>query len=389
MDFSEKTAGLCVFNVKQDPLIKAFSKLGSGSAEENALAYSQICYELLMSGKTLGEYLHDMIVYSSSPLAAKAAAEPTALRMAAAEHDVSVIAQLAHTDSTELRQQLSALYDESFLSLPAFETGDFDYTAQYFLDFIKKHGNGIFAAYKAFIYADGGLMPVEQLDPIRLSDLKNYEAQRSQVVDNTLCFLNGKPAQNVLLYGDRGTGKSSTVKAILNEYDELRMVELSKNDIAGLPSLFRMLKDIPLHFIVTIDDLSFGENDDRFSILKAALEGSLSARPENILIYATTNRRKIIRETVADREINGADAIDESLSLADRFGLTVTFTKPNREVYLDIAAKLAADRGISLPEEELIAAAERFALKRGGRSPRTARQFADWLCGRIELGLDY
>lgn len=389
MDFSEKTAGLCVFNVKQDPLIKAFGKLGSGSAEDNALAYSQICYELLMSGKTLGEYLHDMIVYSSSPLAAKAAAEPTALRMAAAEHDVSVIAQLAHTDSTELRQQLSALYDESFLSLPSFETGDFDYTAQYFLDFIKKHGNGIFAAYKAFIYADGGLMPVEQLDPIRLSDLKNYEAQRSQVVDNTLCFLNGKPAQNVLLYGDRGTGKSSTVKAILNEYDELRMVELSKNDIAGLPSLFRMLKDIPLHFIVTIDDLSFGENDDRFSILKAALEGSLSARPENILIYATTNRRKIIRETVADREINGADAIDESLSLADRFGLTVTFTKPNREVYLDIAEKLAADRGISLPEEELIAAAERFALKRGGRSPRTARQFADWLCGRIELGLDY
>lgn len=389
MDFSEKTAGLCVFNVKQDPLIKAFGKLGSGSAEENALAYSQICYELLMSGKTLGEYLHDMIVYSSSPLAAKVAAEPTALRMAAAEHDVSVIAQLAHTDSSELRQQLSALYDESFLSLPAFETGDFDYTAQYFLDFIKKHGNGIFAAYKAFIYADGGLMPVEQLDAIRLSDLKNYEAQRSQVVDNTLCFLNGKPAQNVLLYGDRGTGKSSTVKAILNEYDELRMVELSKNDIAGLPSLFRMLKDIPLHFIVTIDDLSFGENDDRFSILKAALEGSLSARPENILIYATTNRRKIIRETVADREINGADAIDESLSLADRFGLTVTFTKPNREVYLDIAEKLAADRGISLPEEELIAAAERFALKRGGRSPRTARQFADWLCGRIELGLDY
>lgn len=389
MDYSEKTAGLCVFNVKQDPLIKAFGRLGSGSAEENAQAYSQICYELLMSGKTLGGYLHDMIVYSSSPLAAKAAAEPTALRLAAAEYDTAVIAQLAHTDSKELRQQLSALYDESFLSLPAFETGEFDYTAQYFLDFIKKHGNGIFAAYKAFIYTDGGLMPVEQLDPIRLSDLKNYEAQRSQVVDNTLCFLNGKPAQNVLLYGDRGTGKSSTVKAILNEYDELRMVELSKNDIAGLPSLFRMLKDIPLHFIVTIDDLSFGENDDRFSILKAALEGSLSARPENILIYATTNRRKIIRETVADREINGADAIDESLSLADRFGLTVTFTKPNREVYLDIAAKLAADRGISLPEEELIAAAERFALKRGGRSPRTARQFADWLCGRIELGLDY
>lgn len=389
MDYAEKTAGLCVFNVKDDPLIKAFGLLGKGTAQESAQAYSAVCCELLMSGKTLGEYLHDMIVYSDSPLAAKTAAEPTPLRLAAAQHDIAVIAQLARTDSAALRQELSARYDEGFMNLPAFETGEFDYAAEYFLDFVRTHGNGIFAAYKAFTYTNGALMPVEQLDPIRLSDLKNYEAQRSQVVENTLCFLSGKPAQNVLLYGDRGTGKSSTVKAILNEYEALRMVELSKNDVAWLPALFRTLKDIPLRFIVTIDDLSFAENDDRFSILKAALEGSLAARPENILIYATTNRRKIIRETVADREINGADAIDESLSLADRFGLTVTFTKPNREVYLDIAAQLAADRGVTLPEEELNAAAERFALKRGGRSPRTARQFADWLCGRIELGLDY
>ncbi|MDE6727882.1 MAG: ATP-binding protein, partial [Oscillospiraceae bacterium] len=186
-----------------------------------------------------------------------------------------------------------------------------------------------------------------------------------------------KPAQNVLLYGDRGTGKSSTVKAILNESKYLRMVEVSKNDIDVLPKLFNKLKDIPLHFIVMIDDLSFAENDDRFGILKAALEGSLSAKPDNILIYATTNRRKIIRETAADREISGADAIDESMSLSDRFGLFVTFTKPDKRVYLDIVKQLAEDKGLDIREEELFEAAERFALKRGGRSPRTAKQFID------------
>lgn len=389
MDYSKQIAGLCVFNIKNDPLIQAFARLGQGTVQDSIQSYSQICYQLLMSGKTLGGYIHDMLVYSDSPLAAKCAAEPTAQRIAAAQHDISVITEIAKTDSDALLKDLSQKFDEDLTSLTRFETGGFDYSAQYFLDYIKANGSGIFAANKAFTYCAGELEPVEQLDPIRLSDLKNYEVQRGQVVDNTVCFLSGKPAQNVLLYGDRGTGKSSTVKAILNEYDALRMVELPKSEIAALPQLFRKLKDIPLHFIVTIDDLSFGENDDRFGILKAALEGSLSARPENILIYATTNRRKIIRESAADRDISGADAIDESMSLADRFGLFVTFGKPNREVYLDIVKALALDRKFSLSDEELFAAAERFALKRGGRSPRTARQFVDWLVGRIELGIEY
>ena len=235
---------------------------------------------------------------------------------------------------------------------------------------------------------DGELHPIDSPDKIKLSDLKNYEEQRKQVVDNTVCFLSGKPAQNVLLYGDRGTGKSSTVKAILNESKYLRMVEVLKSNIELIPQLFRKLKDIPLHFIVLIDDLSFSENDDRFGILKGVLEGSLAAKPENILIYATTNRRKIIRETIADREVSGADAIDESMSLSDRFGLFVTFMKPDKRVYLDIVQKLAEDKRLDISEEKLFAAAERFALKRGGRSPRTARQFVDWLDGRLALGLD-
>ncbi len=140
---------------------------------------------------------------------------------------------------------------------------------------------------------------------------------------------------------------------------------------------------------MTIDDLAFVENDDRFGILKAALEGSLSAKPDNILIYATTNRRKIVRETAADREISGADAIDESMSLADRFGLFITFMKPDKQVFLDIVQKLAADKGLVVSAERLETVAERFALRHGGRSPRTARQFVDWLDGRISLDLEY
>lgn len=388
-DYKKKIAGICCFNVKEDPLLKGFLKLFGDSAAESVEGYADIVRALALAGQPLGDYLHDMLVFSDSPIITRCAKNPTEPRREAIDHDVKIIAELAGTVSRELKSRLSAQYsDFDFLGLPYFDSGSFNYTAEYFIHFVKAHGSGMFAKYKAFSF-DGELRPIEDTDKIRLSDLKNYEAQRRQVVDNTLCFLRGKPAQNVLLYGERGTGKSSTVKAILNEYPDLRMVEVSKNDVAMLPVLFRKLKDIPLKFIVTIDDLVFAENDDRFGILKAALEGSLSAKPDNILIYATTNRRKIVRETAADREISGADAIDESMSLADRFGLFITFMRPDKQVYLDIVQKLAADKGLDVSAERLETAAERFALRHGGRSPRTARQFIDWLDGRITLDPEY
>ncbi len=389
LDFHYKIAGICCFNVKDDPVIVGFSKLFGKSASKSAEGYSQIISAVLLSGKTLSEYLKDMLIFSDSPVVCECAKNLTPLSRAAVEYDLGVIREIAGTPSAELKEQLSRRFDNDvFKVLPDYDCGEFSWDADFFLDFARKHGSGIFAKYKAFTYNEE-LIPIEQTDPIRLCDLKNYESQRSQVVDNTLCFMNGKPAQNVLLYGDRGTGKSATVKAVLNEFDELRMVEVSKNNIALLPDLFKVLKSKPLRFIVTIDDLSFAENDDRFGILKAVLEGSLSQKPENVLIYATTNRRKIIRETASDREISGADAIDESMSLADRFGLFVTFVKPDKRVYLDIVSKLAEDAGLNVPEEKLFAAAEQFALRHTGRSPRTARQFVDWLIGRIALNLEY
>ncbi len=382
MNFN-KLITFCAFNLKDDKIISVFSEL-----DRDGERYCEIVNTLLVSGKTLADYLHDALVFSESPLLAECAKSPTEARIKAVEYDLGIIKELVALSPAEVKSRLAGGENGYLQDMPDYEQGEFNYDVNYFLDYVRNHGCGVFAKYKAFSF-DGELHPIEQLDKTRLSELKRYEVQRNQVVENTLCFLKNKPAQNVLLYGDRGTGKSATVKAILNEFDELRMVEIPKSSIALIPQLFRRLRDIPLHFIVTIDDLSFSEDDDRFGILKAVLDGSLSLKPENILIYATTNRRKIIRETAADREISGADAIDESMSLSDRFGLFITFTRPDKKVFLDIVRSLADDAGITLPDEKLFASAEKFALRRGGRSPRIARQFVDWLDGRISLDLEY
>ena len=250
-------------------------------------------------------------------------------------------------------------------------------------DYHRKNGYGDFAKYTAFHWRNQRLVPIEATDPIRLTDLKNYELPRSKVIHNTESFLNGLPSNNVLLYGDRGTGKSSTVHAVLNEYapQGLRMIELAKSDITELPLIRERLSKSPMKFIVFIDDLCFDSHEDSFGSLKAALEGSLSGNNENIIIYATSNRRHLIKESFSDREndIHRNDVMQEQLSLSDRFGLTITFVNPDKKDYLDIVEKLAADRELRVDADRLCAAAERWAINRGGRSPRCAKQFIDYV----------
>ncbi len=383
----------CAFDIKNDPLIMAFSCIAHGFEANCLTGYTRICRILLSENKSLSQYLHDLLVYGKHDFIEKIAKAPTEAQIKAVEFDLAAVKKLSEYSSEKLKATIADRCDKELLdALPDYEQGEFDYTTEYFLSFAAKHGSGMFAKYKAFTYNDSELQPIESTDPIRLSDLKNYEAQRDQVVENTLCFVNCKPAHDVLLYGDRGTGKSSTVKALLHEYETLRLVELPKSEIAQLPKLFRELQRSPLRFIVMIDDLTFAEDDDRFGVLKAALEGSAAARPENVLIYATTNRCRIIKDSscehLGDNGAN-ADAVDESMSLSDRFGLFVTFGRPTREVYLDIVRKLAADKNINIPDEQLVAAAERFALRRSGRSPRTARRFVEYLSAHIDLGLEY
>ena len=280
---------------------------------------------------------------------------------------------------------------EMLKGIPSWETGEAlpplsaDWGSQLdaLIAFHKKNGYGKYAKYIAFTWRNREICPITALDLITLDDLKNYEEQRQRVIDNTESFVAGHPANNVLLYGDRGTGKSSTVHALLNEYHNqgLRMIEIPKSAVADLSLIREQLAESPMKFIIYIDDLSFDSNDTSFSELKAALEGSISGRQSNILIYATSNRRHLIKENFSDREndVNRGDTMQEQLSLSDRFGLTITFLNPNKFEYQDIVKKIAADRGLVLDEEHLCFKAEQWATRRGGRSPRCAKQFIDFV----------
>ncbi len=283
-------------------------------------------------------------------------------------------------------------------SLPRWKTGtpikeftDEDSAIDCLADYYHRNGCGMFARYRAFIWRDKGIEPVVHPDNISLSSFKGYDIPRGLVVDNTVAFLDGVQCNNCLLYGDRGTGKSSTVKAILNQYykDGLRLVEMPKERLGEFPILVDRIADVPLKFIIFIDDLSFSSDDKSYAQLKSVLEGGLAARPENTLIYATSNRRHLIKENFSDRagdEVHRNDSIQESLSLSDRFGLSVNFTNPDKQKYLDIVFSLAKERNLDIGMDELETGAERWALERGGRSPRCARQFISITEARMKTG---
>ncbi len=229
---------------------------------------------------------------------------------------------------------------------------------------------------------EGRIVPVGHPDTICLEELVGYERERGLVLDNLRALLEGGRAANMLLTGDAGTGKSSTVKAAGNALkgEGLRIIEVRRDQLGHIPALLDELSGNPLKFILFIDDLSFRKDDDSYSALKAVLEGSVSARSRNVILCATSNRRHIVKEKFSDREgddVHRSDAMQETVSLADRFGLHVTFQRPGKDSFLAIVHALAQRQGVDGPE--LDAAAERFVLLRGGRSPRLARQFVDSL----------
>lgn len=245
-------------------------------------------------------------------------------------------------------------------------------------------GWGMFATHRAFTVENGVLTPVRHPDPQTLEELPGYDRERSKIIANTEALLAGEPASNVLLYGDAGTGKSSTVKAIANACAErgLRLVEVRKNQLFELPELMDTLAENPLKFIVFIDDLSFTAGDDDFAALKAVLEGGVGGRSGNVAVYATSNRRHLIQESMSAREgddVHAADTRQELMSLSARFGLIVTFEHPDRERYLRIVRELAERYGLDRDMDSLLERAEGFAIRAGGRSARAARQYVE-LC---------
>ena len=270
--------------------------------------------------------------------------------------------------------------------LPDWTTRDVDLRYDFMekLSNIRKTGYGIYARYMFFRLDEGSIVPVKHPDCQTLDQLFGYERERDLIIRNTRALVNGSGASNILLYGDAGTGKSSTVKAVAASMapDGLRVIEIRKNQLWQIPDIMEELSANPLRFIIFIDDLSFTGNDDNFSALKATLEGSISGCSDNIAIYATSNRRHLVKETFSDRtgdELHVNDTLQETMSLAARFGLTITFQKPDKDEYLHIVKELAAEYGVDMDEAELFRKAEAHAIRKNGRSPRTAKQFIELL----------
>lgn len=291
-------------------------------------------------------------------------------------------------ESLQMISEMTSLQVKNIITydgfLPDWDNTYYDFKKEYLnrIDNIERFGYGIYAKYYMFIVKDSRIVPVKYPDEIKLSCLIGYEKQRQLVIDNTLALINGKPASNVLLSGDAGTGKSSSVKAIANEFRDkgLRIIEIRKDQLREIPEIIDNLSKNPLKFILFIDDLSFAKDDDNFGALKAILEGSVSARANNIVIYATSNRRHLVKESFSDRDgddVHRNDTVQELISLSERFGLRITFSKPNKYEYLEIVKGLAKLNSLDMSEEELEKEAERFAVGRSGRSARAAKQFID------------
>ena len=337
-----------------------------------------------------------------------------------AKNDFEAFFELFHYDFSKLEQQLgidcfSVLSDYHAISKPelmynknvsekvhalsrrlaAAKTVDEFFAG--IIGFYKDYGVGMFGLNKAFrIHCPEGSTQVEfqainNMDQVVLNDLIGYEVQKKKLVDNTRAFVEGRKANNVLLFGDSGTGKSTSIKAIVNEfYDQgLRMIEIYKHQFANLSNVIAQIKNRNYRFIIYMDDLSFEEFEIEYKFLKAVIEGGVETKPENILIYATSNRRHLIKENWSDRNdvtvqngMHQSDTMEEKLSLVHRFGVTINYSKPSQKEYFDIVIQLAHRLGVTLSDDEIRAEANKWELSHGGISGRTAQQFANYLAGQ-------
>lgn len=274
--------------------------------------------------------------------------------------------------------------------LDAFTQEDDWTTTKMLVEYYRNHGAGFFESFDAFTW-DGGFKGVRNADPITMDDLVGYEHQKKQLIMNTEFLLRNLPCNNVLLYGDSGTGKSSSIKALLNQYKYkgLKLIAIPKEKIDDLAKVFEAISGRGIKFLIFIDDLSFEENDSGYKTFKSIIEGNINSRSKNAILCVTSNRRNIIKEVWKDREttddVHLRDNLQEKRSLSDRFGLTIGYLAPDKREYLKIVESLAENANIDLDKEKLRAQALTWEVRHGGRSGRTAKQFIDHLSGLIEL----
>ncbi|MBE6029675.1 MAG: ATP-binding protein [Clostridiales bacterium] len=399
-EIGSKIDSLAVFRqVKEDPTVVSLRKLLN---EKTVASYSDFIAGLYPNGANISEYIRKLVLEDDNfyvkAVAAGQKVDPEIV--AAVKNELMMLNDIGQIPSAEVRQMVldSDSSGGQGIVLPKWTTSDLnlvrDFTGK--LADISTTGYGIYAKYRFFRVEDGQIVPVAHPDYQSLDQLFEYERERDLVIRNTEALLDRSGASNMLLYGDMGTGKSTTVKAVAAAYADqgLRLIEIKKNQLFQIPSIMEEISANPLKFILFIDDLSFAGNDDNFAALKATLEGSITGCGDNAVIYATSNRRHLVRESAADRvsvpgfdeDLHVNDTMQETMSLAARFGLTITFSKPGKDEYLSIVRSLADEYGIAvgdgadeISETELNTKAEAFAIRRNGRSPRTARQFIELL----------
>lgn len=375
-------SSLTIFrNVLKKDVMRAFvSFLEGGDLHKSIYNYGEFVSMLAPYNMSFSEFLRQSLIED----------ENCYIKAVAAKKQLSDSAKSNLTWELKILSSLTTLDKASLWAdsdyegyIPEFENTVTDLTEFYTnrLENVEKCGYGIFALHGMFRVENDKIVPVEVADGISVDCFVGYESQRQTVIGNTKALTEGRPAQNILLCGDAGTGKSSTVKACANMFfDEgVRLIELRKDQLFNLSYVMGAIAENPLKFIIFIDDLSFNKNDDCFSMLKAVLEGSAESRSSNAVIYATSNRRHIVKESFADRtgtdDVHRNDTMQELLSLSDRFGLTVYYQKPNKALYLQIVSDLAKRYNVTMDENELGIKAEAFALSKGSRSPRAAEQF--------------
>lgn len=371
--------------LREDPVLAALSALCHSQPDETAWrirAYGDMTAALYEQTDNLTDYVEQLVLSSENVYVRRIGAnmpisEPFA---ACLQTELQLLGRIAQLTPAMFQAQMRMQ-----TPLPEWNTRTIDLDRSYSqrLSEIHQHGYGIYAKFHMFTCNSvGEIVPVHNPDPIQLRDMVGYERERRVVIDNTKTLLDGKYASNVLLAGDAGTGKSATVKAVANAFRDagLRLIELNKSQLCFIPQIMDHLCHNPLKFILFIDDLTFSEDDPNFGTLKATLEGSIAARMKNTVIYATSNRRHLVKETFDDgTDKHANDTVQERISLSERFGITITYSRPQKELYLEMVRELAQQAGLQMDAAQLDAKAERFALERSGRSARTARQLIDQL----------
>ena len=374
------------YRVTKKPLFEAFEGYClAENTQQKRKAYTAFVSEIYEQGGNLSALVERLVSEDENTYIKRVAGKQEVDKniQNSVLRELAVLSKFASLTAKDFAEDMGVSVEE----LSQFTSVNADMVASYKnrIDNLHKYGYGIFSSVCMFRLSDDKkIEPIVSADKISMAQFIGYEKEREKIVANTRAFVEGRPAANALLCGDAGTGKSSTVKAVANAFfDEgVRLIELRKDQLRYLPLVMAHISGNPLKFIIFIDDLSFNQNNDDFSMLKAALEGSASATADNAVIYATSNRRHIIKESFGDREgddVHRNDTMQETLSLSERFGLTVLFSKPNKQLYLTIVKELAKRVGITMDEKELELQAEAFALRKGNRSARCAEQFINSL----------